>query len=103
MAFQKIAKLSDMEEGKILSYSLKYFDLAIVRRGEELFAFEDICSHDGGSISEGELNGDRVVCPRHFAEFSLKTGEALKMPATEGISTFRVRVNGDYVEVDLED
>jgi 3-phenylpropionate/trans-cinnamate dioxygenase ferredoxin subunit len=103
MAYQEIAKLSSIEEGKIYSFQTKYKDIALVKKGSEFFAFEDICSHDGGTISEGEISEDKVICPRHFAEFSLKTGDALTMPATESIATFPVRVVGDRIEVDWED
>ncbi|MCC5814231.1 MAG: non-heme iron oxygenase ferredoxin subunit [Leptospira sp.] len=103
MAFKKIAKIQEIKEGKIYSFSWKHLDIAIVKTNNEYYAFEDICSHDGGSISEGVLEGDKVICPRHFAEFSMKSGEALTMPATENISVFPVRVQGEDLEVDVGD
>jgi len=102
VAFVKITEFSKLKEGKIHPFSLRDRDLAIVRKGETVYAFEDVCSHDGGAISDGEIVEDRVICPRHFAEFSILTGEALTMPATEKISVFPTRVVGDSVEVDLE-
>jgi 3-phenylpropionate/trans-cinnamate dioxygenase ferredoxin component len=103
MAFKKIAKVHEIQDGKIYSFSWKHLDIAIVKTNGEYYAFEDVCSHDGGSISEGVLDGDKVICPRHFAEFSMKSGEALSMPATENISVFPVRVQGEDLEVDVGD
>lgn len=102
MAFRVIANASDIEENQIYSFPQKHIDIAIVKKGEEYFAFEDVCSHDGGSISEGEVKDGNVVCPRHFAEFSLRTGEALSMPATEAIGVFPVQVRDGKIEVDWE-
>lgn len=102
MAYEKLMELSQMEDGKIYSIAKKYKDIALVRRSDRVFAFDDLCSHDGGSISEGEVVEDKVVCPRHQAEFCLRSGEALCMPATEKIAVYPVRIIGDNVEVDWE-
>jgi 3-phenylpropionate/trans-cinnamate dioxygenase ferredoxin subunit len=63
------------------------------------YAIEDVCTHDYSSLDEGELDGDCVICPRHGARFSVKTGAALSAPAYESIPTFPVRVEGDVVQV----
>jgi len=101
--FVKIAKINELEEGKILTKSTRYTQIGLTKVGKEIFAFEDICSHDGEQISTGKLENGCVVCPRHLAKFDLKTGEALCMPATEPIPVYKVRVVGDDVEIDLEE
>lgn len=103
MAYQKLAEIDQISEGKIYSFSKRYYDIAVVRKKDEYFAFEDICSHDGGSISDGEIEGNKVICPRHFAAFDIKTGEVLCMPATEGIKIFPTRIIDGSLEVELED
>ncbi|HET7306646.1 MAG TPA: non-heme iron oxygenase ferredoxin subunit [Gammaproteobacteria bacterium] len=74
-------------------------DVAVFNLGDEYFAIEDVCTHDGGDISGGWIKGDRAVCPRHLAEFSIRTGEALKGPAYEGVHSFPVRVRDGQIEV----
>lgn len=74
-------------------------DVALYNLGGEYFAIEDVCTHDGGDISGGWVEGDRAVCPRHLAEFSIRTGEALKGPAYEGVHSFPVRVREGRVEI----
>lgn len=74
-------------------------DVAVFNLGDEYFAIEDVCTHDGGDISGGWIEDDRAVCPRHLAEFSIRTGEALKGPAYEGVHSFPVRVHDGVVEV----
>jgi 3-phenylpropionate/trans-cinnamate dioxygenase ferredoxin subunit len=65
--------------------------------GGTLYAIEDVCTHDGGELDQGELEGERIMCPRHGAYFDVKTGAALTLPAILPVRTFGVRVEGDDV------
>ena len=69
----------------------------------ELLAIEDRCSHDDGPLCEGDWDPDEgvVVCPRHGANFDLRTGEPLTLPAYEPVETFPVRVVDGIVKIDL--
>jgi 3-phenylpropionate/trans-cinnamate dioxygenase ferredoxin subunit len=71
------------------------YPLVVVRCGDELFAVEDRCTHDGASLSQdgagAEIEACQIICPRHFARFDLRTGEALTPPAYEPLRTFKVR------------
>jgi 3-phenylpropionate/trans-cinnamate dioxygenase ferredoxin component len=65
-----------------------------------IYAIEDVCTHDGGALDQGELEGERIMCPRHGAYFDVKTGAALTLPAIVPVRTFAVHVEGDDVFVD---
>ena len=67
--------------------------------GGRLFAVADECSHEAYPLSDGDLEGDTVVCAQHGAQFSLETGEALGPPAYEPVATFEVRVRDGKVQV----
>ncbi len=67
----------------------------------EIFAIEDVCTHDGGPLDQGELMGDRIMCPRHGAFFDVKSGAALTLPAIVPVQTYKVRTEGDDIFVDL--
>lgn len=73
--------------------------VAVFNIDGRFLAVEDTCTHDGGELAGGELEGDEVVCPRHGARFCLRTGEALCAPAYEDIDTFRTRVEDGVVQV----
>jgi len=66
-----------------------------------LYAIEDVCTHDGGELDQGELEGRRIMCPRHGAYFDVTTGAALTLPAVLPVATFPLKVEGDDVFVDV--
>ena len=63
------------------------------------YAIEDVCTHDGGQLTGGHVEGDVIVCPRHGARFCVRTGEALSPPAYEPTATFPVRIENGEVQV----
>jgi len=65
----------------------------------EYFAIEDVCTHDGGQLTGGTVDGDEIVCPRHGARFSIRSGAALTAPAYEPVAKFPVRVLNGVVQV----
>ena len=67
----------------------------------DIYAIEDVCTHDGGALDQGELMGERIMCPRHGAFFDVRTGDALTLPAIEPVRTFKVRTQGEDIFVDL--
>jgi 3-phenylpropionate/trans-cinnamate dioxygenase ferredoxin subunit len=62
-----------------------------------LYAIEDACTHDGGELDQGVLEGCKIECPRHGAYFDVTTGAALTMPAILPVRTFALRIDGDDI------
>lgn len=79
--------------------------VAVVNVAGEYCAIEDVCSHDGSpmvgsGLEPGDLiDGDRITCPRHGAQFCLRTGAALTPPAWEPVARFPVRVQDGMVQI----
>ena len=71
--------------------------------GGQYFCLDDVCTHDGGPLVDGRLEGQSIACPRHGARFELATGKAITMPATEGTRCHEVRVEGSQILVRLSD
>lgn len=94
-----VAQVGEIADKASKTITLNDADVAVFNLDGEYFAIEDLCTHDGGDISGGWVDGDRAVCPRHLAEFSIRTGEALKAPAYEGVHSFPVRVHENVIEV----
>ncbi len=68
----------------------------------ELYAVEDICTHDGGELAGGPIEGCTITCPRHGARFDLRTGAVVAPPAYLPIQTFPVRIRDGQVEIGID-
>ncbi len=75
--------------------------IAVFNLNGEYYAIEDICTHDGGTLTGGDIEGKEIICPRHGARFDITTGEVLADPAYEDLPTFSVRVKDGMVQVEL--
>lgn len=73
--------------------------IAVVNVEGRFYALEDVCTHDGETLTGGLIKGDEIVCPRHGARFCIKTGEVTAPPAYEPVKTFPVRVEQGIVQV----
>jgi 3-phenylpropionate/trans-cinnamate dioxygenase ferredoxin component len=73
--------------------------VAVFNLAGVLYAIEDVCTHDGGVLTGGPIEGDQIVCPRHGARFCIRTGEALSPPAYEPAASFPVRVEDGMIQV----
>ncbi|MBF0296190.1 MAG: non-heme iron oxygenase ferredoxin subunit [Magnetococcales bacterium] len=71
----------------------------VVNVDGNFYGLEDCCTHDGGYLSSGEVEGDEIICPRHGARFDIKTGAVLAPPAYEDINAVPVRVHQGVVQV----
>lgn len=71
--------------------------IAVFNLEGELYAIEDLCTHDGGELTGGVIEGREIECPRHGARFDITTGAVLCPPAYEPTPKFPVRVEGDVV------
>jgi 3-phenylpropionate/trans-cinnamate dioxygenase ferredoxin subunit len=86
-----------LTEGKPMKVMVDTTPVCLVKIKEEVFAVEDTCSHSDASLSEGELNGYRIECWLHGAEFDLRTGEAVVPPAVAPLKRFVVERNSDQL------
>ncbi len=77
--------------------------VAVFNVAGEFCAVQDVCTHDGGGLAGGVVEGDVVICPRHGARFCLRTGAVLGPPAYEPIRTFATRVTDGIVEVQSQE
>ena len=73
--------------------------VVLVRRGVHVRALGDVCSHLGGPLSEGTVQGEAITCPWHGSTFALEDGRVLAGPATMPQPRFEARVRNGYVEV----
>jgi 3-phenylpropionate/trans-cinnamate dioxygenase ferredoxin subunit len=94
-----VCPLSELPAGTHRVVDVDGVQVAVFNLDGELHAIEDVCTHDGGILTGGPVQGDCIVCPRHGAKFSIRTGEALSPPAYEPTAKLPVRVVNGEVQV----
>jgi 3-phenylpropionate/trans-cinnamate dioxygenase ferredoxin component len=99
--FVEVAKLSKIPESGAIAVEVEGTTVALVRLQGAVYALADSCPHEAGPLSEGELLGEDIECPWHRSCFNVKTGRVTRDPATEDVVTYKVRIVGDAVEVEI--
>jgi len=94
----------ELPPGALRTVEWEDIEIMVVNCGGELLAMEDRCSHDNGSLDEGEIDPKRctVECPRHGALFDLRSGKPITLPAYVAVESFPVRVEDGIVRVEVE-
>jgi len=94
-----VARVGEIPVGGVKVVRMDDQPLALFHLEGGYYAIEDLCTHDGGPLADGTLDGDVIECPRHGARFNVKTGAVLCLPAVAPVATFAVRVQGDEIQV----
>jgi 3-phenylpropionate/trans-cinnamate dioxygenase ferredoxin subunit len=92
-----LARASDVPSGTTRRVEHDGEALLVCNVAGAFYAIEDQCTHDGGELDQGELDGCRIMCPRHGAYFDVTTGAALTLPAILPVRTYALRVEGDEI------
>jgi 3-phenylpropionate/trans-cinnamate dioxygenase ferredoxin component len=88
-----------MESGDCKVIEIDDAKIAVYKLNGQFYAIEDVCTHDGGELASGRLEGDQVICPRHGARFCIRTGAVLSPPAYEPVHCFPLRIENGVVQV----
>ena len=97
--FRTVAKVSEIRTGEMKLVDLDGEEVVIANVDGAFFAFGNECTHVGGPLVEGELEGETVTCPLHASVFNVKSGEVLEEPAEDPVPTYEARVEGDDIRV----
>jgi len=100
--FVKVAKISEILPGEVKSYLVENEVIAICNVEGKFYALKDECTHLEFPLSDGLLEGETITCAHHGAEFDVRSGEALCMPAVEPVDTYEVKVDGEDIYVLLD-
>jgi nitrite reductase/ring-hydroxylating ferredoxin subunit len=99
--FHKIATEDEVAPGEVKQYIVEDRPVALCNVDGEFHAFEDICTHQYTHLSEGGLEGDRIICPLHGATFDVRTGVPKSLPAVKPVPKHEVKIEDGYVYVAL--
>jgi 3-phenylpropionate/trans-cinnamate dioxygenase ferredoxin subunit len=85
--------------GERLLVEIGDLEIVLFNIAGKYFAIGDLCTHDDGPLSDGDVEGNEIICPRHGARFDLRTGKANTPPAYVDIPAYPVRVVGAQIEI----
>ena len=92
---------ADLANGERLFVEIGDRPIVVFNIAGNFYAIGDICTHDDGPLGDGDIEGESIVCPRHGAEFDLRTGKATMLPAVVDIPAYPVKVDGGKLFVGL--
>ncbi len=105
--FHSVGKVADYPDPSSSFVEVDEEPIVLIRAAGSFYALDDVCTHDGGPLSDGPLTTEdiesAIACPRHGAKFSLSTGAALTMPATQATRSHEVKIEDGEVLVRLCD
>jgi len=102
MPWHSVAPVAAIPAGDYAQVEVGSTVVAVFNVGGEFHAIDDVCTHDGGGLAGGAVDGEVVICPRHGARFCLRTGAALTPPAYEPVRTYPIRIVDGTVEIEAE-
>jgi 3-phenylpropionate/trans-cinnamate dioxygenase ferredoxin subunit len=97
--FVKVARAADIPDPGRTYVEFDQRLLVLFHVQGQFYCLDDVCTHDGGPLGEGQLEGTTIACPRHGAKFDLRTGKALTMPATEDTAAYEVKVEDGEIYI----
>lgn len=99
--FVKVARKSEIGDQSAKCVEIEGKRVAIFNLGGEFYAIDDTCTHRGGTLSDGSIDGDEIECPLHGAHFNIKTGHVTAPPASDNVTRYNVRLAGDDIEIEV--
>ena len=99
----EVAAADSVAEGEVKTFQVESTRVAVARSNGQLYAVQDLCSHDDGPLGDGTLEEYAIVCPRHGAKFDIRTGAVLLMPAVAPIETYPVMEKDGQIMVAVHD
>jgi 3-phenylpropionate/trans-cinnamate dioxygenase ferredoxin subunit len=98
-----VANLADVAPGTGIKVEVGDHYIAVFNVGGTIYAVEAYCSHALALLTEGRVVGEDIECPLHAALFSLKTGKALREPATEDLRTYPIKIESGAILVGVQE
>ena len=97
----KVAQTENIPAGQARMVEVNGKEIALFNVAGSFHAIDNTCTHVGGPLCEGELEGIEVTCPWHGAVFDVTTGQVLGPPAAESVARYSVRVEGSDIKVEV--
>ena len=97
--FVAVARTEELAPGTKKRVWVGETRILLVNLDGEFYALDDLCPHAFAFMSAGWLDGDEIMCPLHGAQFNVRTGQVLSLPAEDDLPVFPVKIEGDNILV----
>ena len=97
----RVAARKDVSPGKAIAVEVAGQKIAVFNVDGTYYAVGDTCTHRGGPLSEGEVQGTTVTCPWHRAQYDLQTGKVMSPPAPQGVHSYKVVVEDEDIKIEI--
>jgi len=99
--FLTVLKTNEVPRGALAAVVVKGVKISVANVGGAFYAFDDTCTHEQCSLTDGDLEGTTVTCMCHGAQFDVRTGQVLAPPAPLPVNVYRTRVQGDALQIEV--
>ncbi len=100
-AFVTVLDAKDVPRNGMVAVDVGGTRIAVANAHGVFYAFDDTCTHEQCSLAEGDLDGTTVTCMCHGAQFDVRTGAVLAAPAILPVKAYRIRVDGDALQIEV--
>src|ERR687886_1328253 len=95
--FVKVAETKDIHTSQMKEVQIDGEDVCIANVDGKYYAIGNVCTHEGGPLADGILEGYDVECPWHQSKFDVRTGEVTSPPASESELTYEIKIDGNSI------
>jgi len=101
MSFVEVTKMSELPVGTMKGVTVENKAILVANINGSYYAIAGKCTHAGGDLSKGKLEGSVVTCPRHGSKFDVTTGNRISGPARQNEARYEVKIEGNSIEVNF--
>jgi len=96
----KVAEKKDLPAGSVIAVEVNGKEIALFNVDDKYYAIDNACTHVGGSLAEGSVDGNEVTCPLHGATFDITSGKVTGEPAEDDVKGYNVIVEGEDIKIE---
>jgi nitrite reductase/ring-hydroxylating ferredoxin subunit len=101
LKYVQVAGADDLKSGTMKSFDVEGVSILVVNLDGRYYAIGNKCTHIGGDLSKGQLEGKTVKCPRHGSQFDVTTGNRIVGPAKNNVPVYKVKVEGKSLSIEI--
>ncbi|CUS02162.2 putative ferredoxin [Candidatus Promineifilum breve] len=98
-----VVAVADLPPGARLHFDLAEESVILLNIDGDLYCIADLCTHDGGPLTDGNVCDHQIECPRHGARFDVRSGRVTRPPAADPIPTYPVRIEDGIILIEEPD